>query len=105
MEIERAMEILDPEHREHYESIEPVKEACRMGMEALRRVQVLERAMELACQYYLESKGHSKHDAKILAFEYIKPEIIKEAEKELEEVRNAKSEIYRCEQDKDNRNL
>lgn len=37
MEIERAMEILDPEHREHYESIEPVNTACRMGMEALAR--------------------------------------------------------------------
>ena len=37
MKIERAIEILDPEHREHYESIEPVMEACRMGMEALKR--------------------------------------------------------------------
>ena len=35
MTIDRAIEILDPEHREHYESIEPVNEACRMGMEAL----------------------------------------------------------------------
>lgn len=34
--IERAIEILDPEHREHYESIDPVNEACRMGMEALK---------------------------------------------------------------------
>lgn len=37
MRIERAIEILDPEHREHYESIEPVKEACRMGMKALEK--------------------------------------------------------------------
>lgn len=37
MTYERAIEILDPEHREHYESIEPVNEACRMGMEALAR--------------------------------------------------------------------
>ena len=37
MTIDRAIEILDPEHREHYESIEPVIEACRMGMEALER--------------------------------------------------------------------
>lgn len=36
MTIERAIEILDPEHRENYESIEPVEEACRMGMEALK---------------------------------------------------------------------
>lgn len=37
MEIERAIEILDPTHREHYESIAPVNEACRMGMDALHR--------------------------------------------------------------------
>lgn len=37
MTIERAIEILNPEHREHYESIEPVNEACRMGIEALKR--------------------------------------------------------------------
>ena len=30
MTIERAIEILDPEHREHYDSIEGVEEACRM---------------------------------------------------------------------------
>lgn len=32
MENERAIEILDPEHREAYESLEPVNEACRMGV-------------------------------------------------------------------------
>lgn len=37
MTNERAIEILAPEHREHYESIEPVNEACRMGMEALKK--------------------------------------------------------------------
>lgn len=37
MTIDRAIEILNPEHREHYESIDPVNEACRMGMEALKR--------------------------------------------------------------------
>lgn len=37
MKVERAIEILNPEHREHYESIDPVNEACRMGMEALER--------------------------------------------------------------------
>lgn len=36
MSIERAVEILDPTHRERYESIEPVNEACRMGRDALR---------------------------------------------------------------------
>ena len=35
MTIDRAIEILDPEHREHYESIDPVNTACRMGTEAL----------------------------------------------------------------------
>jgi len=35
MTNERAIKILNPEHREHYPSIEPVNEACRMGMEAL----------------------------------------------------------------------
>lgn len=37
MTHERAAEILDPEHRERYESIEIVNEACRMGREALFR--------------------------------------------------------------------
>lgn len=37
MTIERAIEILNPEHREHYESIDTVNDACRMGMEALKR--------------------------------------------------------------------
>lgn len=35
VKIERAIEILNPVHREHYESIEPVEEACRMGIAAL----------------------------------------------------------------------
>ena len=37
MKIDREIEIMNPEHREHYDSIEPVNEACRMGMEALER--------------------------------------------------------------------
>lgn len=37
MTIERAIEILDPNHREHYDDIETVNEACRMGMEALEK--------------------------------------------------------------------
>lgn len=32
---ERAAEILDPTHREHYDSMDEVNEACRMGMNAL----------------------------------------------------------------------
>lgn len=41
MTDERAIEILNPEHREHYDSIETVNEACRMGMNAIRRVKEL----------------------------------------------------------------
>lgn len=37
MTIDRAIEILDPEHREHYNGLDEVNEACRMGMEALER--------------------------------------------------------------------
>lgn len=39
MTIERAIEILDPDHKEHYESLEPVNEACRMGIKALEWMQ------------------------------------------------------------------
>lgn len=42
MTDERAMEILDPDHREHYESIEPINEACRIGIAAIKRVKELE---------------------------------------------------------------
>lgn len=37
MTIERAIEILNPDHREHYDGMEEVNEACRMGMEALEQ--------------------------------------------------------------------
>ena len=37
MTIERAIEILDPKHREYYETIDPVEEACCIGMEALEK--------------------------------------------------------------------
>lgn len=36
MTIERAMEILDPDHWECYEGLDEVNEACRMGMAALK---------------------------------------------------------------------
>lgn len=35
MTIERAIETLNPEQRKHYESMEPVNEACRMAISAL----------------------------------------------------------------------
>ena len=37
MTTERAIEILDPTHREHYDSLETVQTACRMGMQALEK--------------------------------------------------------------------
>lgn len=37
MTIDRAIEILNPEHREHYDSLDELNEACRMGMEALKQ--------------------------------------------------------------------
>ena len=37
MTIDRAIEILNPEHRECYDGMDEVNEACRMGMEALKR--------------------------------------------------------------------
>lgn len=38
MTIDRAIEILNPEHRENYDGMDEVNEACRMGMEALGKV-------------------------------------------------------------------
>ena len=38
MTNERAIEILDPEHREHYDSIETVNEACRIGMRGIKEL-------------------------------------------------------------------
>lgn len=37
MKVDRAIEILDPEHWEIYDGVDEVNEACRMGMEALER--------------------------------------------------------------------
>lgn len=36
MTIDRAIEILDPDHRETYDSIEPINEACRIAVDALK---------------------------------------------------------------------
>lgn len=36
MELKRAIEILNPEHREDYDGMEEINEVCRMGMEALK---------------------------------------------------------------------
>lgn len=45
--IDRAIEILNPEHRERYNGIEEVNEACRMGMEALRELRDRENAEDM----------------------------------------------------------
>lgn len=37
MKIDRAIEIFDTEHRENYDGMDEVNEACWMGMEALER--------------------------------------------------------------------
>ena len=36
MTIDRAIEILNPERREHYDGMKEVNEACRKGMKALK---------------------------------------------------------------------
>lgn len=41
MTIDRAIEILDPEHRENFDGMDEVNEACRMGMEALERTRLI----------------------------------------------------------------
>lgn len=51
MKIERAIEILDPEHRENYDGMDEVNEACRMGMEAL------ERTRWISCSERMPEKG------------------------------------------------
>lgn len=46
MTIERAIEILDPSHREDYTAREnglaEVEEACRMGMNALKNIKQIQ---------------------------------------------------------------
>ena len=52
MKIKRAIEILNPEHQEHYDGLDEVNEACRMGMEALGRqrwIPLTERIPEGEC--------------------------------------------------------
>lgn len=60
MNIERAIEILDPEHRERYESIEPVNEACRMGMEALNKQ--IPKALDYEADGYDGTSGELVYD-------------------------------------------
>ena len=41
MTIDRAIEILNPEHRENYDGMDEVNEACRMGVEDKNTVSAL----------------------------------------------------------------
>lgn len=59
MKIERAIEILDPEHREQYESIESVNEACRMGMDALKKQ--IPKALDYEADWY-DTSGELIYD-------------------------------------------
>lgn len=45
--IDRAIEILNPEHRENYPNMDEINEACRMGMEALRELRDRENAEDM----------------------------------------------------------
>ncbi len=80
MTIERAIEILDPEHREHYESMEPVNEACRMGMEALKEklgakaITVADIDPLMPHYHVLTIEGGRELGSKSKEFEYMKPE-------------------------------
>jgi hypothetical protein len=46
MTTNRAIQILDPAHREHYDGIEEVNEACRIGMEALQVTSKLKESLQ-----------------------------------------------------------
>ena len=86
MTDERAMEILDPDHLEYYESIEPIIEACRIGMEAIRKVKELrdenaalrerlditKMALEYACLETLQSNEQYLEELKEKVNKYIK---------------------------------
>ena len=54
MEVKRAIEILDPDHRERYDSLEPVIEACQMGMEALQELDAYKKAVSMMARYIVE---------------------------------------------------
>ena len=48
MNVERAREILDPEHRENYDGMEAVNEACRMGRDALGKLAPILTAIKIS---------------------------------------------------------
>ena len=74
MTDERAMEILDPNHREHYDGLDEVNEACRMGMEAIKQVKELqaendelrERVKELSERNFIPRKENGWAERQII---------------------------------------
>lgn len=69
MTIDRAIEILDPEHQECYDGMDEVNEACRMGMEALERFQerekhvvYLQKQWQAAEMFICTMCGHFDYD-------------------------------------------
>lgn len=63
MTIERAMEILNPDHRECYEGLDEVNEACRMGMDALKEKLDREAQAEAQAEVKLYEKLIEKYGA------------------------------------------
>lgn len=49
MTNERAAEILNPEHRERYDNIETVNKACRIGTNAIIRLDKIEKQLADGC--------------------------------------------------------
>ena len=71
MTIDRAIEILDPEHRECYDGMDEVNEACRMGMEALERTRWIpcsERLPEIGTTVLTLDKRHNIRSRTIRAY-------------------------------------
>ena len=69
MTIERAMEILNPDHRECYEGLDEVNEACRMGMAALKEGLDRENQAEAQAEVKLYEKLIEKHGAEKVLYQ------------------------------------
>lgn len=54
MTPERAMEILNPNHKEKYDSLETVNEACRFGINAIREIQDAKKTLKGKIESYKE---------------------------------------------------
>ena len=92
--VERAIEILDPTHREHYDSIDVVNEACKMGMEALALKKTMsQRIAELEA----EIERLQKHTEEVTAtcIRFNKANDKANNQRFLEAIASVKSEAYR----------